>query len=548
MKRCLRFAIGLGLLTALVLALPASALAAPRDTPVAGGTLVVGLSADLSGIQQGMVMALQDYIVCPALYDSLTSWDPLTSAVRPAVATSWSANAKATVWTFHLRHGVRFSNGKKVQARDFKYAWEWLVREAAPQNYLLANVKGWAAMQAGHSAHLSGVSAPSTYTLTVTLAHADADFATEVGQPGLAPVPYGALDTEAQRKSFANKPIGDGPFKMAKPWAHGKGIEMVANANYYGTKPHIAGISFRVEPSASAAYAAFVAGKLDYCEVPHDQLSAAIASYGQSTDGYTAEPGHQVLTGAEQSIFTLAMNTKKGPLAKADVRRAISLAIDRASLCASLSSAAVPADDYVPPTVPGYQAGSWPYATYDAALAATKLAAAGYPGGAGLPTLTLLYRSGHPEEAQEAASVQADLAAIGVQTQLLQKTTEQVWSLLTQGKFDLSAAFGWFADYPTMDDFLTPCFGPANASSSFYSDPAVTAKLNQARRTLKLATRLQLLQQADAAVGQAAPSPPCTGVVTAAWSPHASTMPFSAPSTSLTSSMSGSTRRSVGLI
>jgi ABC-type transport system substrate-binding protein len=509
MKHGLRFAIGLGLLTALVLALPASALAVPRATPVAGGTLVVGFSADPNGIQPGTIMAVEDGLVCHALYDSLTSWDPLTSAVRPAVAKSWSVNAKATVWTFHLRHGVRFSNGKKVQARDFKYAWEALCREGAPMAYLLGDVKGFAAMQAGHAAHLSGVSAPSKYTLIVTLAHADADFATEVGQPGLAPVPYGALDTKAQRKTFANKPIGDGPFKMAKAWVHGKGIEMVANANYYGTKPHVAGISFRVESSASAAYAAFVAGKVDYSEVPHDQLSAAIASYGQSTDGYTAEPGHQVLTGPEQNVYALVMNTKKGPLAKPDVRRAISLAIDRASFCASLSRAALPADDYVPATMPGYKAGSWPYATYDAALAATKLAAAGYPGGAGLPTLTLLYLSNSEVQAEEATAVQASLATIGVQTQLREKDSDAAITLLMQGKFDLSVAFGgWWADYPTMNDFLTPCFGPANNSLSFYSDPAVSAKLNQARRTLKLATRLQLLQQADAAIGKAAPVAP----------------------------------------
>ncbi len=126
-----------------------------------------------------------------ALFDSLVAFDSKTSEAVPAVAESWETSTDARVWTFHLRQGTTFHNGREVTAADFKYAWERICNPVNESHvaYHLAAVEGFDDMQSGAATELSGVAAIDTYTLQVTLSYPFADFDYVVGHGALAPVP-----------------------------------------------------------------------------------------------------------------------------------------------------------------------------------------------------------------------------------------------------------------------------------------------------------------------------------------------------------------------
>jgi oligopeptide transport system substrate-binding protein len=484
-------------------------LAAPvaSAAPAAGGTLVYQLSSKPAGIDPLFASDPQAWIVADALFDGLTSWDAQTSTVMPAVASSWTANANATIWTFHLRADAKFTNGKKVTAQDFKFAWERLFKGATKglANYLLSDVKGSGAIAAGKAKHLSGVVAQNAITLVVKLKTPFADFPSLVARPNLAPVPRGLLTTAKKIGQFRNAPVGDGPFMLATPWNRHSTISLVANPGYYGTKPNIAGITFTVIANSATAYAQFQAGTLDVANFPAASLAAAEAAYGTSADGFTAEPAHQVIPGPSAGVAYWVFNTKRAPLNNVLVRRAFSLALDRTKLGAAYSTTTttVPATDMLSPGVPGYLPNQWLYAKLDLAQAAALLTQAGYPGGVGLPQITCLYTRSTTE-----SEFKTDLAAIGVNVKLVKVSSGQFWGRWYSGNF-MTFQSGWMDDAPTADNVLYNLFyGPLNQSGSFYNNPTVNAALRQARKTVDTAARMAAFQSINVTVAADVPVTP----------------------------------------
>ena len=502
--RCTRAAL---FVVVCVLAIVALAAPAAPAAPVAGGTLAYQLSSQPAGIDPLYAVDSQAAVVVDALFDGLTIWDAQTSAVLPAAASSWDASAKVTVWTFHLRADAQFSNGTPVTAQDFKFAWERLF--AGPVDgwagYLLGDVKGAAAMAAGKAKHLSGVVAKNKTTLVVKLRTPFADFPSTVANPNLAPVPRGLLSTAKKAAQFRNAPVGNGPFMLAEPWNRQSTVSLAPNPGYYGTKPHIAGITFTVIEDPASAYAQFQAGTLDVASFPAASLAEAETAYGTSADGFTAEPGHQVVSGPIASVLFWVFNTKMAPLDDVLVRRAFSLALDRTKLAAAVSTTGVqaPATDMLSPGVPGYVPGQWLFAKLDLAQAAALLTEAGFPGGVGLPEITCLYTDLTTE-----SEFTTDLAAIGVTVKLVKVSQAQFWGKWYSGKF-MTFQGGWIDDAPTADNVLYNLFyGPLNQSGSFYDDPAVNASLRKARETLDTAARVAAFRSMDATIADDVPVTP----------------------------------------
>ena len=485
----------------------ASAAPAAHLAPAAGGTLAYQLSTKPTGIDPLFASGPEESVVVDALFDSLTSLDAQTSAVLPAVASSWDASANVTVWTFRLRADAKFSNGTRVTAQDFKFAWERLLTGANWDwgSYLLSNVKGTAALAAGKAKHLSGVVARNRTTLVVKLTAPFADFPSTVANPSLAPVPRDLLSTAKKARQFRSAPVGNGPFLLAEPWNRKGTVSLAADPGYNGTRPHIAGITFTVIEDPAAAYAQFQAGTLDVANFPSDSLAEVEAAYGTSADGFTASPGHQVVPGPIAGALWSVFNTKKAPLNDVLVRRAISLALDRTQLAATQPIPGIfltPATGVLSPGMPGYAPGQWLYATRDLAQAAALLTAAGFPGGAGLPEITFLTVN----QATKAEYV-TDLAAIGVKLKFVEVSQKQFLPRWDSGDY-MMMQDGWNW-YPTAADVLYNGFyGPLDGSLSLYDDPAVNVALRRACATRDDAARMAALQSIDATIGADVPVTP----------------------------------------
>ncbi|MHB1341951.1 MAG: peptide ABC transporter substrate-binding protein [Coriobacteriia bacterium] len=451
--------------------------------------------------------------VVHSVFDSLVDFDPATSEIIPAAAESWEPNADASVWTFKLREGAKFHNGREVKAADFKYAWERLCN---PENkseiaYHLNAVKGYEEMQAGTAKELSGVKAVDDLTLEVTLVQPFGDFEYVVGHPALGPVPAEELDSADKVKAFLDKPIGNGPFMMVEPWNHNQGIKIARFEDYYGTPANLDGVDFKIFKDEDTAFLEFKAGNLDFTSIPGGQIEATIEEYGESADGYTVEPGKQTLTGSELSTYYVILNNKDALLKNKALRQAFSLAINRETIATSVyEGTRDPATGIVPKGIVGYQDGAWPYAKYDKDAAAAKLEEAGYKGGAGLGEITISFNSGSGHE-PVMELIASDLKAIGVTAKLDGQEWAQYLDKLDAGEFQMGR-LGWLADYPIMDNFLYPLFESKSPDNhSFYANADIDAKIAAARKMTDPAARVEAYREIEKILGEDAPVIPIVG-------------------------------------
>jgi oligopeptide transport system substrate-binding protein len=477
------------------------------DTAVQGGTLALAI-AEPVGVEPLMLVESEGTQVANALFDSLVAFDPKTSEVVPAVASDWETSEDATVWTFHLKKGTTFHNGREVTAADFKYAWERLANpeNESPVSYHLAAIKGFDDMQAGTSKELTGVKAVDNYTLEVTLAYPFADFINVVGHPALAPVPK--EEVEKDPAAYAEMPIGNGPFQMAEPWQHDQYVKLVRFDGYYGTAANVDGVDFKIVKDPETALLEFKAGNVDFTMFPSGQATAIANEYGTSPDGLEVYPGQQTLLGPEVTMYFFALNTEDPILSNVDVRRALSLAINREAIASTLfEGIRSPASTIIPEGIVGYEDGAWPYSRFDRAQAASLLEKAGYPNGEGMPEISILVNAGGDHE-DVAALMQADLQALGIKSKIESAEMGQFFERLGSGDFQL-ARYSWTADYPIIDNFIAPLFQTDSGDNAgHYSNTSVDEAIVKARGTIDDTARVTAYEGIVRQIGEDCPAIP----------------------------------------
>jgi peptide/nickel transport system substrate-binding protein/oligopeptide transport system substrate-binding protein len=193
-------------------------------------------------------------------------------------------------------------------------------------------------------------------------------------------------------------------------------------------------------------------------------------------------------------------------LSNVELRRALSLAVDRQAIADSLyGGASRPATSIVPTGIPGYVERAWAYSRHDPAEARAALAEAGYPEGRGLPPLYVHLPAGASDASLMINLIADDFAAIGVTLIIQEVDYPQYLRRLENGDFMIGFG-GWIADYPIVDNFLYPLFASDSSDNDcFYSDPAFSQAIADARATIDDAERAAKYQAIVATVGDAAP-------------------------------------------
>lgn len=489
----------------------------PKSEAVKGGTLSFYLG-EPAYIDPYNTQESEGTQVEQMLFDSLTAVDTKSNTVVPAAAESFSANDDNTVFTFKLRKGAKFQDGEPVNADAFVYAWTRIVdpktnpKDPSVISYHLAAVKGFDDLSSGKATTLEGVKAVDEYTFEVTLTESFADFPFVAAHPALAPVPKKAVEEgvefEGKKVTFAEMPVGNGPFKMTEPWKHDQYIKVVRNDDYYGDKPYLDGVNFMIFKDDDTAFREFQAGNLDFVSIPTGQVKASKEQYGESADGYTVNPQKQTLLGAETAVYYLLMNNKDASLSNPGVRKAINLAINRQAICDTVfEGTRKPATNIVPPGVVGYQDGTWVDSKYDVEAAKKALADAGFPDGKGLPEITISFNSGKGHE-DIVQLVQADLAKIGIKAKLGGLEWAAYLKQLDAGNYQMGR-LGWIADYPIFDNFLYPIFqSKSGDNKSKYENAKVDADLAAARKIGNLDERIKAYQAIDEEIQKTDPIVP----------------------------------------
>lgn len=463
-----------------------------------GGIFYYCLVSDPVSLDPAQLQESQGIEVGKQIFDGLMDNDPKTMELVPAMAESYEVNEDATVFTFRLKKGVKFHNGRECTAQDFVYSWNRVCDPATASEvaYHMSAIKGFKEFNEEKTAtSLEGVKALDDYTLEITLSYPYADFVYHTAHPVFSPIPKEVVEQYGS-ENFSEHPVGTGPFKFVS-WTHEQQIVVEKFEDYYGkNKPHLDQVVFKVYQDEETAYQDFKAGALHDAQIPQGQFETAAAEYGE-----------RAIFKPMLGIYYYGFNMNVAPWKdNKALRQAFNYAVDRETLCnVVMEGQRVPATGIVPPGIPGYQTKAMEY-TYDPEKAKQLLEEAGYPNGQGLPELTLGYNTGvgHDVIAQ---FIQANLKDVGVSF----KIEGYEWGTyldLIQGEQITFFRLGWLADYPIMDNFLYPLFYSENAgvdNMTQYKNPEVDELLLKARSTPDEDERLELYRQAEKLILEDAP-------------------------------------------
>ena len=467
-----------------------------------GGTINFPLYAEPVSITPLHGQESEGTQVEKSIFAGLVDYDAKTLKVIPSMASSWSSNSNATVWTFHLRSGIYFYPKKYGQVTADTFVKDWGIAcakdTASEVSYILAPIKGFDQCAASTNHVLSGVKALDPHTLQVTLSNPFADFPTTLGHPVSWAFPPQLADTPAKQKQFEHHPVGAGPFYFVS-WDHNKDIVIKKNPDFFGVKAHIDEVNFPIFPDGdeSAAFLAFKAGKLDYATVPTGQVRATQSDPKLGKDYYHAP---------ELAIYYYGFTLKgNNPVAKnKTLRQAINYATNSPAVVNQVNEG-VPtvADGLVPPGIPGYTKGVSPY-HYDPAKAKQLLKQSGFKG-----QLTLGYNTDQGHQRIAEALIQG-YKAVGLNVKAENFEWGTYLDKLEKGEFSFWR-LGWIADYPSMDNFIYPMFYSKEAGNNnvtFYNNPKVDQMLLKARAETDTAKRDQMYTQIEKVILADAPEIP----------------------------------------
>ncbi|HUY20265.1 MAG TPA: ABC transporter substrate-binding protein [Candidatus Binataceae bacterium] len=428
------------------------------------------------------------------LFSTLVRYGEADVKLHPEAALAWAVSPDATVFTFHLRHDVRFTSGRAVTSADFRYAIERVLnpRTSSKGMEYFRAIVGAPAFIAGRAAHVSGIETPDPWTIIFHLAAPDPIFVDKLAMPFASAVPREAVARWGE--DFSRHPVGSGPF-MLKQWIGGQRIVIVRNPDYFiRGLPKLDAVVDLLGVSAELEWLKFEAGEIDVSAIPTAEFA-----YVMKTPSLKRLTTHRVTVATQY----LGMNCQMAPFTDVRVRQAFNYAINKRKLIAILNGRGVVAHGVMPPALPGYDPGLTGYA-YDPERARQLLAAAGVSHGLA-PELWLL---ADQTELMVGQSLQQDLALVGVNLTLKPIALAPLLEAVRQPNTVPFMAFGWEADFPDPSNFLSVLFSRSQwgaNNDTFYYNPRVDALLREAAPVTDLQKRYALYQQAEKIIVADAP-------------------------------------------
>jgi oligopeptide transport system substrate-binding protein len=498
---------------AAVLAAAAALLAAGcarRETQVAAGlrthTLLVGNYAEPEDLDPQVVTIFTDQRILLALFEGLTAVDAPTSGPVPAAALSWERSADALTWTFHLRPGLKWSNGEPLTAGDFVASWRRILTPSfgAEYAYLLYCIRNAKAFNEGRITDPAqvGVSAPDAATVRIILERPTPYLPTLVGLPPLYPVNprvlerFGAAATRGTRWTRPGNLVGNGPFTLEE-WVPNDRIVVARNPAYWGAgSVSLEKIVFLPVENPDVEERMFRAGQL------HVTFSLPVSK----VDAYRRDaPGTLRVDPFSQVVF-LRFNATRPPFDDPRVRRALSLSIDRDIIAHRVLLDGHPAAHaFVPPGCAGY--ASTASVGRDVEAARRLLAEAGHPMGAGMRPFELQMRDDGIQP-QVAQAIQAMwLGDLGVRVSLVTAEQKTVIQNMQTLNYDVSVA-AWAADYLDPTTYLDLFLSDGGNNWTGWKDPQYDRLIGDAENTLDPAARFAVFQRAEARLLESGPVAP----------------------------------------
>jgi peptide/nickel transport system substrate-binding protein len=445
-----------------------SRMNATAAQPQRGGSLVIARREDSQSFDLTTVFQNESIWPGEQIMESLYTNTPDGKALKPWLATSYKVSNGGRTYTFRLRRGVRFSNGTGMTSADVKFS----IDQAR------AATQGWGYIDAA----IASVETPDAGTVAINLKYPWAPFLSDISLFANAIVPkdYGGQTKAA----FYKHPVGTGPFMWDKRVV-GSSVTLKRNPYYWQKgKPYLDSVTFNFVPDDNTRELQLRGGQIQVDEFPPFNSVTKL----QHTSGVVMK-----LFPSTRTDYLL-MNEKYAPLADAEVRRAISYAIDRSAIVKSvLFGFGKPANSFLPPGLAYYDPHS-PGLQYNMAKAKQALAKSHYAKGL---KLEFIVASGDQVHRAIAQIVQASLAKLGVTVTLRTVDSSTEYAQIQQQHYQLGISY-WQNDITDPDELATFALDPKGGANSWftgYSNPEVTALIHRAQREFDPSKRAALYKQ-----------------------------------------------------
>lgn len=483
-------AMGAALALAALSATPgAQATSSPSASSTKKTTFTVGLKQDFDSLNPFTGISVSAYESFQLNYDQLTNYGQKDFSTQPGLAEKWDVSADGLTWTYHIRSGVKWSDGVPLTARDVAYTFNRILKGKYEKtnfgNYVAAITS---VVATDDQTVLMKVKKPTPIMLHLVVYILPEHIWKDIDQKKV--------------RSYTNDPgpegtVGSGPF-TAVEFKKGQFVRFKANKQYWGGAPHVDELVFRIFSNDDSLAQALRRGEIDFA----DDVGANVFNSLKKAAGVKTVPAEY--TGFDQISFNtgaaLADGTPIGDghpaLKDKRVRVAIAHAIDTKALVSrALGGYGSPGTSIIPPIYSAlhYDPGASAH-TFDPAEANRLLDEAGYAKGAGgirtMPgsskplKLRLLGRSSSPSSQQSVEFVAGWLRDVGIQAQSKIVSEDALTELIGEGKFDMFE-WGWVVEAdPNYQLSTFTCANRsykdggsifANLSDSFYCNKAYDA-------------------------------------------------------------------------
>ncbi len=479
------------LLAAAAVTLTAAAMSLVGGTVPASGasgdptTFTVGIKQDIDSLNPFTGIVASAYEMYQMNYETLTDYGQKDFSAQPALAESWDTSEDGLTWTYHLRPGLKWSDGQPLTSADVVYTFNRIINGKYEQtNY------------GNYVAAITSVKATDDTTVVFTVKK-PTPVMLHLYVYILPEHLWKDIDQKEVRK-FANEPgpdgvVGSGPYIVTE---HQKGqfLRFKANPNYYGGKPKVDEVVFRVFQNDDSLAQALKRGEIDFA----DDLGANVFKSLEGVDGVTTRDA--AYSGFNEIAFNTGAALDDGTpigdghpaLKDPKLRVALSYAVDKAALAERVYGGhATPGDSFIPSLYKNmhYDPGAAAY-TFDPQKAQQLLDEAGYtkgsdgirtmPNGGRKLSFRLYGRSNSPESQQTVQFVAGWFRDVGIEVKPKIVSEDSLTEIIGQGNFDLFE-WGWVVEPdPNYQASTFTCANRsykdggqvyANLSDSFYCSP-----------------------------------------------------------------------------
>lgn len=485
--------------------IPALAAQVPPGTALAEKQeLVRNNGSEPSSLDPHKVESDVENNIISDLFEGLVSVSP-AGEIEPRLAEKWE-NKDNTVWTFHLRPGVTWSDGTAITAQDIVWSWQRLVSPLTASPYAsypgnMHIVNGAEIAQGQKAPETLGVKAVDDATLEVTLTQPNAAFLAMLAHPSLVPLDKVLISRYGDKWTKPEHIVTSGPYKLSQ-WVVNERIVAERNPRYWDNAHTVINkVTYLPISFETANVNRYKAGEIDIVyTVPINQFAQLKKTMGDQLD-----------VSPQLATYYYEFNTTRPPFNDPRVRRALNMALDKDIIAEKvLGQGQRPAWLISQPDIGGVKLHNPEYASWprEKRIAEAKklLSEAGYNETHPL-VFNLLYNTSESHQRIAIAASSMWKKNLGVEAKLQNQEWKTMLDAMHTHNFD-AVRYAWIADYDDAATFLNNFRTGDSENTSQYSNPAYDEALRNAAKASDSTARGKFYQQAEDLLGQDVPAIP----------------------------------------